>query len=156
LRLSDELQAVYIASHWARQFNVVGGMIAMLDMIYLLRQAGHAIRWEPILAWLQGSSAATPLYLMLAYLQRYQLIHVPSEVLHGLFVRQHAFGRLNYTIMRRLIDRYLAEGRAFGRVLSCRNLAILWKTLLVPGPPLRNLMLVPWNVSLPSRLSTRS
>jgi len=93
---------------------------------------------------------------MLAYRQRYQLIHVPSEVLHGLFVRQHAFGRLNYTIMRRLIDRYLAEGRAFGRVLSCRNLAILWKTLLVPGPPLRNLMLVPWNVSLPSRLSTRS
>jgi hypothetical protein len=31
MRLSDELQIVHIASHWARSFHVLGGMVAMLD-----------------------------------------------------------------------------------------------------------------------------
>src|SRR5262245_56474392 len=52
-RLSDELQFVYIATHWALKLQRVGGMIAMLDLIYLLRKAS-ALRWEGIFEGLEG------------------------------------------------------------------------------------------------------
>jgi len=153
-RLSDELQIMYVASHWSRDFNVIGAMIAMLDVIYLLRNSKGRLDWEQILDWSHGSIAATYLYLLLTYLRKYQLIDVAPEIFHEIFLRQRSFGNINLTILHTLIDRYFAEGRTFGRVLSLRNVRILWRTLLLPGPPLRNLMLVAWNL-LPSRRRIR-
>ena len=50
-----------------------------------------------------------------------------------------------------LLDRYVVEGRPFGRTMSERNFHVFWSTLLLPGPPVRNLSLLPWNL-LPARL----
>lgn len=154
-RLSDELQTIYIVSHWARAFYVVGGMIAMLDTIYLLNNTKDMLRWEQILDWAKDSSVSTYLYVMLTYLDQYKLIDCSPEILHELFLRQKSFGNLNLKIVHILIDQYLVDGRTFGRMLNRRNLRILWRTLLLPGPPFRNLMLIPWNL-LPSRLRIRS
>lgn len=151
-RFSNELQIVYIASHWACGFKVIGGMVALLDLIYLLKNTKDTLHWEQILDWLHGSVASTHLYLMLTYLDKYQLIDVAPEILHGLFLRQQSFGNVNLKIVHSLIDQYLVDGRDFGQVLSLRNLSILWETLLLPGRPLRNLMLVPWILLLPWRL----
>jgi len=63
-RLSDELQVVYLASHWAFGFSRVRGMVGMLDLIYLLKKA-PGLRWERILDWLDGSIAATYVYVLL-------------------------------------------------------------------------------------------
>jgi len=154
-RLSNELQIVYIASHWACTFSVIGGMVAMVDMIYLLKNTKDTIHWEQIVDWLHSSVASTYLYLMLTYLVKYQLIAIAPEILHRLFLSQRSFGKMNLKIMHVLIDHYLVDGRGFGQVLSLRNLDILWKTLLFSGPPFRNLMLVPWTILLPWRLRTR-
>ncbi len=154
-RLSDEQQIVYIASHWAYQFDVVGGMIALLDMIYLLKNTEGAVQWERILHWLRGSFASTSLYLILSYLDKYRLIEIAPEIIPGLFLRQRSFGHMNFKIVCALIDRYLVDGRALGQVFSLRNLDIIWKTLLLPGPPFLNLILVPWSLSLPWRFRTR-
>jgi len=154
-RFSNELQIVYIASHWACGFNAIGGMVSMLDIIYLLKNIKDTLHWEKILDWLHGSVAAAHLYLMLTYLDKYQLIDVAPEILHGLFLRQQSFGNVNLKIVHSLIDQYLVYGRDPGQVLSLRNLGILWQTLLLPGRPFRNLMLVPWLLLLPFRLRTR-
>ena len=155
-RLSDELQVVYTASHWARQFQVVGGLIPLLDMIYLLQHAGPSLHWDRILDWVRASAAGMHLYLMLSYLHTHRLIDLPCEVLRRLFDQQPACGRLNAILLHSLIDRYLAHGKPFRSVLSQRNLQILWQTLLLPGPPLRNLILTPWNICVPSRLRLRA
>jgi hypothetical protein len=157
-RLSDELQLVYIASHWNRDYNIVdvlGAVIAMLDIIYLLGNSKSTLHWERILDWLHGSTAALPLYLLLTYLQRYHLIEVAPEILHELSFRQRAFGKLSLLMMHALIDLYLVDGKAPGPILSLRNLPILWNTLLLPGPPWRNLLLLPWSL-LPSRVGIRA
>jgi hypothetical protein len=153
-RLSDELQIVYIASHWSRDFNAVGAMIAMLDVIYLLKNSEGALRWEQIFDWSRGSMAATYLCLLLTYLRKCRLIDVAPEILREIFSRQRSFGSINLKILHALIDHYFVDGRAFGRVLSLRNARIVWRTLLLPGPPFRNLMLLPWNL-LPSRRRIR-
>lgn len=55
-RLSDELQLVYLASHWAFGFKQERGMIGMLDVIRLLDRTP---RWTRILPWLDDAFAAT-------------------------------------------------------------------------------------------------
>jgi Uncharacterised nucleotidyltransferase len=152
-RLSDALQIVYIAAHWAFEFKGIGGMLAMLDLIYLLKYTKEAIDWEAIFDWLDGSIAATHLYLMLTYLARYGLIDIPPQRLHELSLRQRSFGTLNLHIMHKLVDRYMIDRPPSGRLCSAFHLDILWRTLLVPGSPLRNLLRVPWNVLLASRLN---
>jgi hypothetical protein len=151
-RLSDELQIVYIASHWAFDFQAIGGMVAMLDLIYLLKNSKEEVRWDQILDWLDGSVASTYLCLMLFYLHTHHLIAVAPEILHGLFTRQRSFGTLNLKIIHTLIDRYIVDGYPLGRVFDSGRLETLWDTLLSPGPPFRNLMRVPWDVFLASRL----
>ncbi len=139
-RLSNELQIVYIASHWASDFKVVGGMVAMLDMMHLLKTTKYVVNWEQILAWLHGSVASTHLYLMLSYLDKYQLIAIAPEILHELFLSQRPLRNINLKIMHRLIDRYLVDGTYLGQLLNLENLDSLWKTLLSPGSPFRNLI----------------
>jgi hypothetical protein len=153
-RLSDALQIVYIASHWASDLKCRGGMVAMLDLIYLLKNTQEEVRWEQILDWLDGTAASTYLYLMLFYLHTHHLIIVPPEILQGLFMRQRSFGTLNLKIVHALIDRYIVDGYPLGRVFNSGHLDTLWKTLLLPGPPFGNLLRVPWNVYLASRLRT--
>ena len=154
-RLSAELQLVYIACHWADGLHVIGGMVPMLDIIYLLRNTKDKFSWEKVLDWLDDSSTCTRLYLILTYLYKYQLIGVPPEILHELFLRQRSFGTINLKILHAFMDRHLVDGRPFGRMLSLRNLHILCQTLLLPGPPIRNFMLVPKNL-MPSFLGIRS
>jgi Uncharacterised nucleotidyltransferase len=148
-RFSDELQLVYIATHWALGFKRVGGMVAMLDLIYLLRNA-RALRWERIFDWLGGSVASAYVYLLLSYLDRHQLADIAPGVLHNLFSRQRSFGRTNLAILHALLDRYVTDGREFGRAVSARNFDRVWRSLLLPGPPSLNVLLSLWNL-LPYR-----
>ncbi len=151
-RLSDEMQLVYIASHWAREYNltaVVGATTAMLDIIYLLRHRKRPLDWEKIIEWLPGSVATAPLYLLLTYLQRYRLIDIAPEILTELSHRQQPLGPPTRAILHALIDRCMVDGKSYGLILNERNLPILWNTLLLPRSPWRNLLGVPWHL-LPS------
>jgi len=154
-RLSDELQVVYIASHWARDFKFIGGMVAFLDMIYLWNNKSGKLDWDQILKWSSGSVASTYLYLFLSYLDKYRLIDISPKILNELFLRQRSFGKVNLRIAHSLIDRYLVEGRNCGKRFALRNCALLWEALLYARPPLLNLALAPWKLLLPRRLKNR-
>lgn len=154
-RLSDALQIVYIASHWATEFRGIGAMVAMLDLIYLLKHTKDPDVWGHIGAWLPNSVAVVHLCLLLTYLHTYRLINIAPEILHTLLVQQHAFGTANLKLMHTLIDRYIVDGKPFGYVRSLRHLDIVWQTCLLPGPPWQNLLRVPWNLFIASRLVRR-
>lgn len=154
-RLSAELQIPYLASHWAQEFKTVGGTIALLDLIYLLKHTRDTLHWERILDWMQDSAAATHLYLLLSYLDLHQLIDVTPEILSALSARQRSLGTVNRKILYMLIDRCLVKGSPLGRLGGVRTVDILWRTLLLPGSPWRNLLLVPLFLLLPWHLRTR-
>jgi hypothetical protein len=155
-RLGNELQVVYIASHWASDFNVVGGMVALLDIIYLLKNAKDEFNWQQILKWVDDSVASAHLYLILSYIDKYRLIDIAPEVLDELSSKQRSLKNLNLGVMHGVIDRYFVGEKPFGQILSERNLSILWKILLLWESQSRNLLLGPWNVLLPNRFRTRS
>jgi len=148
-RLSNELQVVYLASHWAFDLKLVGGMVAMIDLIYLLKTA-QTICWSRILDWVDGAIAATPLYLLLTYLDRHGVVELPPGFVGELSLRQRSVGRTSLRILHAMIDRYITNGSDFGLLVSERNFRIVWNTLLLPSPPSRRFLVVFWHL-LPSR-----
>jgi hypothetical protein len=148
-RLSDELQVVYIASHWAFGLRRVGGIVGMLDLVYLLGRS-RALRWPRIFEWLNGSLASTYVYVLLSYLSDHRLVALAPDVLGELFARQRSFGRANLKVLHALLDRYVTEGREFGALVSARNFGILWKELQWPRSPSGNALRAVWSLR-PSR-----
>ena len=154
-RLTPELELIYLAAHWAQDFKAIGGMIAAIDSIHLLKRRGDALRWEVMFEWLHGSVAAGYLFLLMSYLQRRGLIAVDEHVLRE-FRRVHRFtGELTLTAAHALIDRYMLDGRDFGPVLSHRNLAVAWTTLTLPLRSSCKLLLMPLNLCLPDAWRVR-
>jgi hypothetical protein len=140
-RLSTELQLVYLACHWAQAFQPVGGAIALADAIYLLTGARDALRWSRILNWVDGCLAATYLYLLLSYLDRYRLVIIAPELMDQLFRLQPSLGRLSLKSAHALIDRYFIRGTDFTSLLTIRNVDIAWQILTLPDPFLRKLII---------------
>ena len=154
-RLSDELQLLYLAAHWGQDLKPVGGMIAMIDAIFLLQRCGSELQWQQILEWSRNSVASTYLYLLLSYLQRYRLVQVAPEIMNELSSSQPSFGRLGLRAAHSIVDRYVVEGAAWGRLLNARNVDSVWKTLTLSKSPSLNLALLPVNLFLPDRLRVR-
>jgi Uncharacterised nucleotidyltransferase len=152
-RLSPELQLVYLAAHWALAFQRIGGLIALLDAIYLLQRTAGVLDWGRLLTWLQGSAAADPLYLLLTYLDAAHLVDLAPEVLRDLGARHHALSQTALAIGHWLVDRYLVAGHPMGQILSDYRLEVLWQTLLLaPGAPGGKLLRVPWHWLVASRV----
>jgi hypothetical protein len=146
-RLSDELQLVYLASHWAFGFKQERGMIGMLDVIRLLDRMP---RWTRILPWLDDAFAATYVYLLLSYLAHRGLANLEPNVLGELRRRQRSLGRASLAALHAVIDRHVVEGRPFDRIVSERTFGIIWGELLAPRSPSGNMVGLGWSL-LPSR-----
>jgi hypothetical protein len=131
-RLSDELQIVYTACHWARMPRLLGGTLPMMDIIYLLRTS-PAIRWDHILELTAGSSASRYVALILTYLSRRGLVDIPREILHRL-VWCGPLGGITLRFVHCLIERHLVEGPDSGLVVNRRSFVRLWKLLVLQQP----------------------
>jgi Uncharacterised nucleotidyltransferase len=152
-RFSDELQLLYIASHWGSDFQAVGGAVAILDVIYLFKNTQDVLNWRAIMDAYEGSVAFTYLYLLLTYLVKYGLIDVAPDVYTDLCLRRRSFGYVNLKIIHALIDKFLLTGRRGSwEQFRFRNASIAWKTLSASTSPLRNLLLIPRNLLLPYHL----
>ncbi len=147
-RLNDELQLLYLASHWAFDFKLDRAVVGLLDVSRLLDQA--SLRWDRVLGWLEGSFASTYVCLLVTYLVRHRLADVDPAVLRALYDRQRSFGWANLRALHAAIERHVVEGRELGGIMSDRTFGIVWGTLLSPGRPWENLLALGWNL-LPSR-----
>jgi hypothetical protein len=154
-RLCNELQIVYMASHWAGTFDLVSGAVVFLDMIFLLMNCGQRLDWDRILKWVIGSTTATHLYLLLRYLIKYNIVDIAPELLDKIGRERRVLNELDVKIIHRVIDRYLISGKDFGRILTQRNLSIIWSTLLSRQGGSRKLFILPFSLLMPYSLRTR-
>jgi Uncharacterised nucleotidyltransferase len=148
-RLSPELQLAYIASHWTRSFSTPGGVVAMLDMIFLLRGAHRGLDWDRLLHWLDGSVSASHVYLILSYLKQYDLVKIEESIFSKLALTQRSFGKLNLKMLHRVIDRHMLGGKTVDSKRVVELLSVVWGNLLLPSPPWLNLARVLWNLLVP-------
>ncbi|HXH08677.1 MAG TPA: hypothetical protein VNP04_02760 [Alphaproteobacteria bacterium] len=135
MRLSPELQIVYIAAHWALDLRRIGGMITMVELLYLLGQVAPMVRWDRLVPWLEGSAAAASVILLLTYLARANLINLAPELLQDLWRTQHSFSRATLFLWHWFLDHHLVMGGPRGMEAY---------PLQLSGPPLRGLWQVSW------------
>ena len=151
MRLTKAVQVLYVATHWASRFQLVGGAIPLMDAVYLLKPDAGSLAWSDVLAALaRAPRTAAHLYALLTYLASRKVVPLAAELLHDLARLQRSFGGTNLWIVHALIDRYLLGGVEPGRVLSEDRMRIAWNTLFRPAPPALNLLALPWRV-LPRR-----
>ncbi len=154
-RLSDPLQLLYLAAHWAGSFKAIsgaGGLLVMLDLLAI----APSIDWDEAVRPLPGTAVASALLLLLSYLEARDLLRPEPRVMEALWRSQRSFGGLNLRFLHLLMDLRLADGRPYGRwVRSRRNLEIVWNTFLRRRSALLNLASLPWGL-VPERWRGRT
>lgn len=146
-RLSYEQEMVYIAAHWAFERKCfVGGVIPALDMMYMIQKQGDEMDWDHLLPLLDGSQTAVYLNLLLRFLQKNNVIHLPNNLMTRIASTQKYPLGINEAILNYLIGNYSMRGKPQGRMASEANLGLLWDALLRSRPAWLNLACAVWSV----------
>ncbi len=149
--LNNEMQLVYICSHWAEEPNWIKSLIQILDMLFIINNSKENIKWNKIHAWLDNSSTAAHLYVVLSLLKKYRLIDISVDDLNLFSKKQHSVNLLNRYILHNIVIYYVFQGRLFGKILSVNNINIIWSTLLhgKHSPVIKLFVDLPWNLLFP-------
>lgn len=132
-RLSDELQVVHLACHWARGLRAVGGMVAMADIACLSR-SNPALDWARILEWTDASPAARYVCLLLTYLVKHRIVDIRPPIVERLTAMPTSPGPITLRIAHSLLDRYVVDAHDFGMLMSERSFNRLWRILILRRP----------------------
>jgi hypothetical protein len=158
-RLTDELQLVYIASSWIR--DLCGNsmhpslLTPLFDAVCILKDSGATLDWEGMVGWLDNDLARASLCILLAYLERWELDRSATRITPMLASSQQIVGTTELRIIHAAFDAYLVGGRPFPRYFSGWHVMIVLQTLLADGSHAAKLLMVPWNLVFPPRISGR-
>ena len=148
--MNHELQLVYTSTRWAEEFDPARGIYPILDAALLIEKHRDTLDWDRILAMVRDCWASTGLHLMLSYLRRWHLSHVPPEVLNTLATGDRHMNRIFFPLLHRLTTMYAIEGRPFGLATTTEgHLRVVWNNLLRPMSPTANLFSVPYHLACP-------
>ena len=149
LRLSDELQLVYIAAFWVRDLSMhrihPSFVTPVLDAVCLLASSRRTFDWCRLIDATDNDQAAASLYLLAAFLAETIPGHIPASVVPRLQARQSIVGPLEYRLTRLFLQRYLLGGRRF----TLFNSWHVWSNLLEPGGHAAKLASLPWRIVFP-------
>jgi hypothetical protein len=147
--LNHEQQLVYTATRWAEMINAERGMFPLLDAALLLRSRDGRLDWDAVCRLSDEPWAAGALVLMLTYLDRWSLAHVPTAVLSRLGNRDGVTNAIVRRLLHRLVTAYVMEGRRTGAILSKSNRRLVWSTLSAAKSPWTKLLELPVNLAFP-------
>jgi len=148
-RLSDELQLVYTAAHWASKLTLAGGLVPVLDTLLMLKGKSGTLDWGWILEVCRDDTVARPLWLMLSYLEKHEFYAMPGHIRQGLGNGRRSIGNIGLRILHRIIDKHMAAGGE-DRLFGSRALVnICWETLLGDAPSTQKLFQLPWRMLFP-------
>jgi Uncharacterised nucleotidyltransferase len=156
LRLTNELQLVYIASYWLRDLtdNRIhpSFLPPLFDAVYLLKASGQSLDWEGLLHWLDNEMAMASLYVMLAYIVGSGLDESGSRILPRLASGQNIVGSTELRLILAILDNYLIGDKSLSGRFGHWHRTVLLRTLgtlLTPGPHAAKLIRIPWDIVFP-------
>jgi hypothetical protein len=151
--LSEELHLIYTCAHWAESLSSASQPLPLIDLLYIIRQRATGLDWGQVERWAETSpESGSRLWIALNYLARRRLIELPPSIAAWLeTARPKNMGPITGIILRTIIDKYTVAGRPFGRLATRDNIAIVWRSLLLPRTSMRNLMTLPYHLLFPPR-----
>lgn len=148
-RLDDPVQLVYTAVHWGSRLTLVGGLVPLLDILFMLRRGGTGWDWDAVLHICANETAARHVFVALNYLHRRELIEPPAEVWRGLARGRASIGAGGVRILHRIIDEFMVRGALHRGFDSEALVNMRWETLLGEGPAWRKRLQLPWRTLFP-------
>jgi len=146
--LSAELQFLYLIGHWSETFHDVGGIIGILDCLFLL-QKHPDLDWYWILSRLSDPQLAEYVWLMMTLLQENGWWSFDPDFRTAVRKQLRPGYPVVAAVQRRICEAYYVDGRMPGRVLTLSNLATLWNTLRLDCSPWLRILQVPVNFLFP-------
>ena len=132
-RLSPELQLVYIAAHWAKDFKPKGSLNACADSLYLLRQEASSMDWNKIRNWLRNDpQLAIAMYSLFASMRDWKIMDLSDELLAWIETTHPSVKGLRQLLLEKILVRFYLQQPRFGRILSPNNMIVIWNTLMTP------------------------
>lgn len=161
-RLSDELQLVYVASYWLRDWSKQGVHTSfvrpLLDAAYLLSASGRELDWDGLLEWIDNELAAASLYVLLAFLSTRGICAVPPRVLERLGSKQDIVGTVELAILGAMIDGGLVDASPIlGRFVERHPMIAqtVLRAMLSGGSHAGKLLSLPWALVFPPWVADR-
>jgi len=151
-RLSNELQIIYIAAHWAESFKQIGGLFAFIDTALLINNT--PINWKKLTSFANYPYIANYTYIVLANLIKNNLIDSLTNLQH-LNQIKHSLSIVDVWVLNKIISRYLFNGKSFGKFLSVDNISILWNLFISNKNPFKKIFLAPIYIIFPPRSEQR-
>ena len=146
--MNHELHLVYTAARWAERFQHQRGVFPMLDVGQLLRDYGDVIDWAKVRRLVEDSWAITALNLMLSFLSKYELVHVPSDVLRWLVKEDRYTNAVSISALHQLLWRYVILRKPFSELFRTENnMETIWSVLVRPSTPTRNFLRIPYSLA---------
>jgi hypothetical protein len=117
-----------------------------------LRNERATLDWGLVHSWLHEREAATPLYLLFAYLERHGLLgpeaEAEAETIARLDRAPKSVGRVGTRAMHAILDQCL-DARFLEHAGWLDLMETLWRTLASPKPPAANFYAVPRDMLFP-------
>jgi len=162
VRLSDELQLVYIACYWLRDLTRTSMhptlLIPLFDAAFLLRASRRTLDWDALSESLDNEIAIASLCVLLVQLRKYGFDEELAPVVARLAARQRIVGDAELRILNFLLENFLIDGKKFMGSFGRRHPMIessVMDTLLARGSFAGKVLSLPWNVLFPPRVPER-
>ena len=153
--LSAEFQLVYACVHWAEDLHMYKGAVQLIDMVLLINNHNKGLDWKKITSWVDNTASASYLYLLLSYLNKRQVLDIPSSVIHSINLKKSNMGYINRSLLYLIIDSFIPEKAHQNPFMNNNTLGVIWTRLLKPSTSLINIMILPWNILFPPNASQR-
>jgi hypothetical protein len=152
--LSDETHLSYTCTHWAGSFSLSRGLLAVLDVIYLLRRS-QPFDWAAMQRNAPHGWARRSIGLMLGFLRSHGAIELDRQARAFVADCLRPLGSVNTRLLYRLLNVSLV-GRRNGRLLTESNVRNIWDGLLLPQrSPYLNLLQLPVALLFPPNREDR-
>jgi Uncharacterised nucleotidyltransferase len=154
-QLCPELQLIYTCVHWADELKIHKACVQIIDMILLIKNNGEGLDWAKIFSWISNTSSASSVFLLLSYLDKYNLSELPKNHTNSYKLKHRNMGIINTLILHKIISLYVMGKKPCNSIFNENNLTIVWFTLLQPSPSIVNLIQLPWNIIFPPKQKNR-
>jgi len=154
-QLSTEYQLIYTCSHWVDDLKIHKSSMQLIDMILLIKNNGAGLDWTKIFAYINNTSSASYVFLLLSYFDKYKIIDVPKNYANLIKLKNSNMGIINMSILHYIVDGFLLGKIINHKFLNENNIQIIWSSLLLPSSSLKNLTRLPLNLLFPPKNTNR-
>lgn len=126
--LTPELNLVYIITHWVREFRISNSLVQLVDIAILIKN--YNIDWQVVITSIQSLDAATEIKLVICFLQKHNIIELPTKVLKEITGMSDSAGIIGHAVLNTILLAFIKDNYFITRFVGVSNCGYIWQAYL--------------------------